>query len=65
MQKWVWPKIIITEEHKAKICLEMICKFMNLWEDELEIPDKPNMCVKDYSLEQFQWWVGKKIQWRF
>ena len=39
----------------------MICKFMNLWEDELAIPDKPNMCVEDYSLKQFQWWVGKKI----
>lgn len=54
-----WPKILITEEHKAKICLDFICEFLR------QRPDysmgKPNMSVKDYSLEQFQYRIWKKI----
>ena len=53
------PEIILTEEHRAKICLDMICKFLNQRPDDSM--GKPNMCVKDYSLEQFQRWIWKKI----
>lgn len=55
--QWWW--IRLTEEHRAKICLDMICEFMHLWPDDSV--NKPNMCVRDYTLEQFQWWIGKKI----
>ena len=48
-----------TEDFEARICLEQICEFLR------QRPDhsmwKTNMSVKDYSLEQFQRWIGKKI----
>ena len=52
-------KILLTDEHRAKICLDMICEFLHLWPDD--VVNKTNMSVRDYSLEQFQWWIGKKI----
>lgn len=56
-----WLKVIVTEEHRAKICMDLICEFLH------QRPDysmwKANMSVKDYTLEQFQWWVGKKIKY--
>ena len=54
-----WWKILLTEEHRAKICLDFICEFLHLRPDNCV--NKNNMCVKDYSLQQFQSWVGKKI----
>ena len=48
-----------TEDFEARICLDKICEFLR------QRPDnsmwKTNMSVKDYTLEQFQWWIGKKI----
>jgi hypothetical protein len=48
-----------TEDFEARICLDKICEFLR------QRPDytmwKTNMSVKDYSLEQFQRWIGKKI----
>lgn len=61
MQKWVWPKVIITEEHKAKICLDYICEFMSLVKEELDCPEKPNLTTKDYTLKQFQCWIWRKL----
>lgn len=54
-----WWKILLTEEHRAKICLDFICEFLHLRPDNCV--NKNNMSVKDYSLQQFQSWVGKKI----
>lgn len=54
-----WWKIILTEEHRAKICMDMICEFLHLWPDYCT--EKTNMSVKDYTLQQFQSWVWKKI----
>lgn len=54
-----WPQILLTEEHRAKICLDFICEFLHQRPDD--IMWKPNMSVKDYSLEQFQRRVGRKI----
>ena len=47
------------EEYRAKICLQMICEFLRQRPDNSM--GKTNMSVKDYSLEQFQRWIGKKI----
>lgn len=48
-----------TEEFEARVVLNKICEFLR------QRPDhsmwKTNMCVKDYSLEQFQRWICKKI----
>lgn len=52
-------KILLTEEHRAKICLDMICEFLHLRPDNSV--NKNNMCVTDYNLKQFQSWVWKKI----
>lgn len=54
-----WPQILLTEEHRAKICLDFICEFLRQRPDD--IMWKPNMSVKDYSLEQFQRRVWRKI----
>lgn len=47
------------EDFEARICLDKICEFLR------QRPDhsmwKTNMSVKDYTLEQFQRWIGKKI----
>lgn len=52
-------KVKLTEEHRAKICMDMICEFLHLWPDYCT--DKPNMSVNDYTLKQFQSRIGKKI----
>ena len=54
-------KIVLTDYHRSNICLDEICKFLSLIKEDLEMPWKPNMTVKDYTLEQFQWWIWKKI----
>lgn len=54
-----WCKVRLTEEHRAKICLDLICEFLHLWPDYST--EKVNMCVNDYTLRQFQARVGKKI----
>jgi len=54
-----WWKILLTEEHRAKICMDMICEFLHLWPDYST--NKHHMSVNDYTLKQFQSWVGKKI----
>lgn len=56
-----WLKIIVTEEHRAKICMDMICEFLHQRPDYSM--NKPNMNVKDYSLEQFQRRVWKRIKY--
>ncbi len=56
-----WLKIVVTEEHRAKICMDMICEFLHQRPDYSM--NKPNMNVKDYSLEQFQWRVWKRIKY--
>lgn len=55
-----WLKIVVTKEHRAKICMDLICEFLHQRPDNSM--GKPNMNVKDYSLEQFQWRVGKQIK---
>jgi hypothetical protein len=39
--------------------MDMICEFLHLWPDNCT--NKTNMCVKDYTLQQFQSRIGKKI----
>ena len=56
-----WLTIVITKEHRAKICMDLICEFLHQRPDDSMW--KPNMCVKDYSLEQFQWRVWNKIKY--
>ena len=55
------PEVIITEEHKYKIWLDLICEFLHQWDDDVFTMEKPNRSVKDYGLEQFQWRLGKKL----
>lgn len=56
------PKIKLTKEHRAKICLDMICEFMHIYpEEEFENPDKTNFSTWDYTLLQFQKRIGKFI----
>lgn len=63
MQKWKnWPTIIIDDNHRYKIGLDLICEFLHqLPDDVFTRMDKPNMTVEDYGLEQFQRWIGRKI----
>lgn len=61
MKEWIWPEVVLTKEHRANICLDMICEFLSLWKEDLDCPWKPNMSVKDYKLEQFQRWIWKQI----
>lgn len=63
MQKWKeWPTVIITEEHRYKIGLDLICEFLHQRPDnEFEFMWKANRCVKDYTLEQFQRRIGRKL----
>lgn len=56
-----WFKVVITQEHRAKICMDMICEFLHQRPDHTMW--KPNFTVKDYSLEQFQSRVWKKIKY--
>jgi hypothetical protein len=49
------PKIKLTKEHRAKICLDMICEFMHIYpEEEFNNPSKTNFSTSDYTLLQFQ-----------
>lgn len=56
-----WLQIVVTREHRAKICMDMICEFLHQRPDDSMW--KPNMNVKDYWLEQFQWWVWNQIKY--
>jgi hypothetical protein len=58
---WWKIKVEITEYHRKLIALEEIGKFLNLCEEDLPIPDKPNMNVNDYCLKHFQWRVWRQI----
>ena len=64
MKKWKnWPEIILSESHKYKIGMDLICEFLHQWPDDVfDMMDKANWSVKDYGLEQFQWWLGRKIE---
>lgn len=56
------PKIKLTKEHRAKICLDMICEFMHVYPEEaFEGSWKSNFCTSDYTLLQFQKRIGKFI----
>jgi len=56
------PKIKLTKEHRAKICLDMICEFMHIYpEEEFNNPSKTNFSTSDYTLLQFQKRIGKFI----
>ena len=58
-----WPEIILSESHKYKIGLDLICEFLHQWDDDaFMMMNKANWSVKDYWLEQFQWWIGRKIE---
>lgn len=53
---------VITEIHKYKIVLDTILEFIHqIPDDEFTNPEKPNFCVRDFTLEQFQRWLGKKM----
>lgn len=53
---------VITEIHKYKIVLDTILEFLHqLPDDEFNNPEKPNFTVRDFWLEQFQWWLGRKM----
>ena len=41
------------EDHRARICLEMVCEFMRTQPEEA--------CTRDVALVEFQQWVGTKI----
>lgn len=56
------PEQVITEMHKCKIVMDYILEFLHqIPDDEFNNPEKPNFCVKDFGLEQFQWWVCKRM----
>ena len=63
MKKWKnGPNVILSDSHKYKIWLDLICEFLHQLPDDVFVNmDKPNFNVKDYSLEQFQWWIWRKI----
>lgn len=41
------------EDHRARICLEMVCEYMRTRSDE--------ECTRDVKLMEFQQWIGTKI----
>lgn len=41
------------EDHRARICLEMVCEYMRTRPD--------GECTRDVSLMEFQQWIGTKI----
>ena len=41
------------EDHRARICLEMVCEFMRTKPEEA--------CTRDVNLVEFQQWIGTKI----
>ena len=53
---------VITEIHKYKIVLDTILEFIHQIPDkEFNNPEKPNFNVRDFTLEQFQWWLGRRM----
>lgn len=41
------------EDHRARICLEMVCEYMKSQPEEIS--------TKDVALIEFQQWIGAKI----
>lgn len=41
------------EDHRARICLEMVCEYMRTKPEEV--------CTRDVALIEFQQWIGTKI----
>lgn len=41
------------EDHRARICLEMVCEYMKSQPEEA--------CTRDVTLIEFQQWIGAKI----
>lgn len=41
------------EDHRARICLEMVCEYMRSQPEEIS--------TKDVALIEFQQWIGAKI----
>lgn len=41
------------EDHRARICLEMVCEYMKSQPEEIS--------TKDVALIEFQQWIGTKI----
>ena len=41
------------EDHRARICLEMVCEYMKTKPEEV--------CTRDVALIEFQQWIGTKI----
>lgn len=41
------------EDHRARICLEMVCEYMRTRPEE--------ECTRDVKLMEFQQWIGTKI----
>lgn len=58
-------EIILTKQHRAKICEDMIVEFMNLVKELDMCYDKPNFTLKDYTLEQFFCWNARTMSKRF
>lgn len=58
-------EIILTKQHRAKICEDMIVEFMNLCKELDMCYDKPNFTLKDYTLEQFFCWNARIMSKRF
>lgn len=53
---------VITEIHKYKIVLDTILEFLHqIPDNEFNNPEKYNFCVKDFTLEQFQWWLWRRM----
>lgn len=53
---------VITERHKYKIVLDVILEFLHqIPDDEFLNPEKPNFCTKDFSLEQFHWYIARRM----
>ena len=49
--------------HRYKIAFDVILEFLHLLPDGcFENPEYSNFSVKDYGLEQFQWYVCRKLE---
>jgi hypothetical protein len=58
---WYKRKVKPSEWYKYKIVLETILEFLHRVPEEHFEWDKKHYCVKDYSLENFQFYICKKI----
>lgn len=62
MKKPWWKiKHKVSEWYKYKIVLETILEFLHRVPEEHFEWEKKHYCVKDYTLENFQFYVCKKI----